>query len=245
MAKVNEIPWFFTITLLMLLQVIFLFSSCTNVTLPTAENDGILVTGSATIQASPDLATLRVGVQSFAKTAQKATSDNNRKIENIIISLKDKGLTDKDMETDSFNISPQQEYKNNKPPIVIGFNVSNILVIKIRTLESVGEVMQATIENGANTINGLTFSIEDPTPFRQEARRLAMEDALSRAEVLAEASGIEVGKPISIQELSYGGPVVKSENLAGAEFARDARVPIQAPSEVGTKINLQVRFEIK
>ena len=94
MAKVNEIPWFFTITLLMLLQVIFLFSSCTNVTLPTAENDGILVTGSATIQASPDLATLRVGVQSFAKTAQKATSDNNRKIENIIISLKDKGLTD-------------------------------------------------------------------------------------------------------------------------------------------------------
>ena len=47
--------------------------------------------------------------------------------------------------------------------------------------------MQATIENGANTINGLTFSIEDPTPFRQEARRLAMEDALSRAEVLAEA----------------------------------------------------------
>ena len=105
--------------------------------------------------------------------------------------------------------------------------------------------MQATIENGANTINGLTFSIEDPTPFRQEARRLAMEDALSRAEVLAEASGIEVGKPISIQELSYGGPVVKSENLAGAEFARDARVPIQAPSEVGTKINLQVRFEIK
>ena len=56
---------------------------------------------------------------------------------------------------------------------------------------------------------------EDPNPLRQKARGLAMEDALSRAEILADASGIEVGKPISIQELSYGGPVVKSENLAG------------------------------
>ena len=245
MAIISKTSWVFTLTLLILLQAVLLFSSCTNVTLPTVENEGILVTGSATIQASPDLATLRVGVQSFAKTAQKATSDNNLKIENIITSLKDKGLTDKDMETDSFNISPQREYKNNNPPIVIGFNVSNILVIKIRALKNVGELMQATIESGANTINGLTFSIENPTPFRQEARRLAMEDALSRAEILAEASGVEVGKPISIQELSYGGPVIKSENLAGAEFAMDARVPIQAPIDVGTQIDLQVRFEIK
>ena len=105
--------------------------------------------------------------------------------------------------------------------------------------------MQMTVGSGANTINGLSFSIEDPNPLRQKARGLAMEDALSRAEILADASGIEVGKPISIQELSYGGPVVKSENLAGAEFAMDARIPIQTPSEVGIQINLQVRFEIK
>ena len=72
-----------------------------------------------------------------------------------------------------------------------------------------------------------------------------MEDALSRAEILAEASGAEVGKPNSIQELSYGGPVVKSENLAEAEFAMDAKVPIQTPSDVGTKIGLQIRFEIR
>ena len=111
MAIISKTSWVFTLTLLILLQAVLLFSSCTNVTLPTVENEGILVTGSATIQASPDLATLRVGVQSFAKTAQEATNDNNRKIENIIISLKDKGLTDKDMETDSFNILPQREYK--------------------------------------------------------------------------------------------------------------------------------------
>ncbi|MAT77287.1 hypothetical protein CMK14_19365 [Candidatus Poribacteria bacterium] len=69
----------------------------------------------------------------------------------MITSLKDKGLTDKDRETDSFNTSPQREYKNNNPPIVIGFNASNILVIKIRALESVGELMQATIESSART----------------------------------------------------------------------------------------------
>ncbi len=142
--------------LLITLQGIFLFLSCTHIILPTEQNEGILVTGSATVQSPPDLATLQVGVQSFAETAQQATADNNLKVEKIITSLKNKGFTDKDMETNSFNISPQREYKNNKPPVVIGFNVTNMLAIKIRDLDRVGELMQATIDNGANTINGLT-----------------------------------------------------------------------------------------
>ena len=245
MPVFNKNRFSFITTLLIILQLVFLLSSCSNSNLPTAENDGILVTGSATIQSSPDLATLRVGVQSFDKNVEKAVNDNNTKIESIILNLENKGLTEKDMETDQFNISPQREYRNNNPPIVVGYNVSNILTVKIRNLESLGEIMQVTVGSGANTINGLSFSIEDPNPLRQKARGLAMEDALSRAEILADASGIEVGKPISIQELSYGGPVVKSENLAGAEFAMDARIPIQTPSEVGIQINLQVRFEIK
>ena len=245
MLVFNKNRFSFITTLLIILQLVFLLSSCSNSNLPTAENDGILVTGSATIQSSPDLATLRVGVQSFDKNVEKAVNDNNTKIESIILNLENKGLTEKDMETDQFNISPQREYRNNNPPIVVGYNVSNILTVKIRNLESLGEIMQVTVGSGANTINGLSFSIEDPNPLRQKARGLAMEDALSRAEILADASGVEVGKPISIQELSYGGPVVKSENLAGAEFAMDARIPIQTPSEVGIQINLQVRFEIK
>ena len=85
MAIANKISWVFTITLLILLQVIFLFSSCTNFTLPTVENDVILVTDSATTQASPDLVPLRVGIQSFAKTVQKAASDNNLKIEILLL----------------------------------------------------------------------------------------------------------------------------------------------------------------
>ena len=74
-----------------------MLSSCSNSNLPTAENDGILVTGSATIQSSPDLATLRVGVQSFDKNVEKAVNDNNTKIESIILNLGNKGLTEKDM----------------------------------------------------------------------------------------------------------------------------------------------------
>ena len=245
MLVFNKNRFSFITTLLIILQLVFLLSACSNSNLPTAENDGILVTGSATIQSSPDLATLRVGVQSFDKNVEKAVNDNNTKIESIILNLGNKGLTEKDMETDQFNISPQREYRNNNPPIVVGYNVSNILTVKIRNLESLGEIMQVAVGSGANTINGLSFSIEDPNPLRQKARGLAMEDALSRAEILADASGVEVGKPISIQELSYGGPVVKSENLAGAELAMDARIPIQTPSEVGIQINLQVRFEIK
>ena len=104
MLVFNKNRFSFITTLLIILQLVFLLSSCSNSNLPTAENDGILVTGSATIQSSPDLATLRVGVQSFDKNVEKAVNDNNTKIESIILNLGNKGLTEKDMETDQFNI---------------------------------------------------------------------------------------------------------------------------------------------
>ena len=72
MSVFNKNRFSFIYTLLIIFQLVFLFSSCSNSNLPTAENDGILVTGSATIQSSPDLATLRVGVQSFDKNVEQA-----------------------------------------------------------------------------------------------------------------------------------------------------------------------------
>ena len=126
---------------------------------------------------------------------------------------------------------------------MIGFNVSNMLSVTIRNLDRVGQILQATIDAGANNVHGLTFSIEDPTPLKQQARKLAMEDALARAEVMAETAGVKVGKPIQIQETSWGGPIARSDSLEKMGVAAD--VPIQPPSEVDLVINLQVVFEIR
>ena len=89
----------------------------------------------------------------------------------------------------------------------------------------------------------LTFSIEDPTLLKQQARKLAIKDAQARAEVMATAAGVTVGKPIRIQETSWGGPIVRSDSLEKAAVAAD--VPIQLPGEIDLTINLQVVFEIR
>ena len=190
---------------LSVLSILVLVSACTEITLPANESDGIHVSGSSTVQALPDIATMQVGVQTFAAKAEEAVAENNGKVEATIASLLEKEIAEADIQTASFNISPQREYKANRPPVVIGFNVSNMLSVKIRDLDRVGEILQATIDMGANNVYGLTFSIEDPTSLKQQARKLAIEDAQARAEVMATAAGVTVGKPIRIQETSWGG----------------------------------------
>lgn len=228
---------------LSVLSILVLVSACTEITLPANESDGIHVSGSSTVQAPPDIATMQVGVQTFAAKAEEAVAENNGKVEATIASLLEKGVAEADIQTDSFNISPQREYKANRPPVVIGFNVSNMLSVKIRNLDRVGKILQATIDVGANNVYGLTFSIEDPTLLKQQARKLAIEDAQARAEVMATAAGVTVGKPIRIQETSWGGPIVRSDSLEKAAVAAD--VPIQPPGEIDLTINLQVVFEIR
>ena len=230
-------------SVLPILGLLVLVSACAEITLPTNELNGIHVSGSSTVKAPPDIATMQVGVQTFAEKAEDAVAKNNGKVEAMIVALLEKGIAEADIQTTSFNISPQREYKANHPPVVIGFNVSNMLSVTIRNLDRVGQILQATVDAGANNVHGLTFSIEDPTPLKQQARKLAMEDALARAEVMAETAGVKVGKPIQIQETSWGGPVARSDSLEKMGVAAD--VPIQPPSEVDLVINLQVVFEIR
>jgi len=139
----------FCSSVLPVLGLLVLVSACAEITLPTNELNGIHVSGSSTVKAPPDIATMQVGVQTFAEKAEDAVAKNNGKVEAMIVALLEKGIAEADIQTTSFNISPQREYKANHPPVVIGFNVSNMLSVTIRNLDRVGQILQATIDAGA------------------------------------------------------------------------------------------------
>ncbi|MFC1715576.1 SIMPL domain-containing protein [Candidatus Poribacteria bacterium] len=220
-----------------------LLSACgdENIILPNGQQNQIHVAGTATIKAPPDIATIQIGVQTFSEEVEAAVDENNRKSEDIISALRQEGVAEKDIQTSRFNIYPQRDYKNNRPDIIIGFQVDNIVSATIRDLDSIGKVLQATIEAGANNINGLNFTLDDPTALRDEARAEAIKDARRRADIMAEAAGIQVGNVISITETSYPGPII-----ARADFSEDAiksEVPIE-PGELELTIQVQVIFAI-
>jgi uncharacterized protein YggE len=205
------------------------------------ERDRIRVTGTATIKKSPDIATTQIGVQTFSEEIEPAIAENNEKSSAVQEALRQHGVEEKDMRTVSFNVFPQRDYKNDRPNEIIGFQVDNIISVVLRDLASVGKTLQAAITAGANNISGVSFTLADPEPVTNEARTKAIEDARQRAESMAEAAGIELGKVISITELSQSGPIIT--RAAYDETAFENEVPIQ-PGELELTVSVEMVFAI-
>jgi uncharacterized protein YggE len=229
-------------TMLVILGLVAL-SACERETILTTDEarDRIRVVGTATIRTSPDIATTQIGVQTFSKEVEPAIAENNEKSEAVQEALRQQGVEEKDMRTVSFNVFPQRDYQNNRPNEIIGFQVDNMISVVLRDLTSVGKTLQAAITAGANNISGVAFTLADPEPFRNEARTKAIEDARQRASSMAEAAGVELGKVISIAELSQPGPIIARAAYDEAAFKNE--VPIQ-PGELELTVSVEMAFAI-
>lgn len=203
-----------------------------------------MVTGEGIIETPPDLAVLRFGVMTTSKSAKAATRANNGSIAKIISALKEEGISSEDLETTRFSLSPQREYRKNQPPMVIGYQVSNTLLVKVRDLDRVGEYMELIVESGGNNFESLSFTVEDTHEMEEEARVLAIENALNKAEMMTGALDSKVGLPLTIQEISHSNRLVQQRRMMEADVMMASEVPIQAPSELNIRVRVQVKFEI-
>ncbi|MGQ9610881.1 MAG: SIMPL domain-containing protein [bacterium] len=197
------------------------------------------VTGIATTKKSPDIAIAQIGVQTINKEVEPAVAENNRKAEAIISTLKQLGISEKDIKTVSFNIYPLKDYKNNDPNTIIGFQVDNTVSVTFRKLDIVGKGLQAAITTGANNIYGIEFTLADPEPVRNELRVLAIQDARKKAENMAQAAGIQLGKIISINE-SSATPIYR---YAYDKAAAESAVPVQS-GELYITVQVNIVYEL-
>ncbi len=206
-----------------------------------AETAGtITVTGSATINVVPDMATVSLGVTSTGDTAGAAMTANNDAVSAVIARLIAAKVADRDMQTSSLSVNPNwvtnaagtgQEVK--------GYIASNQLTVQIKSLEATGTILDAVITDGANTLNGLSFGLQDQRPVEDEARREAVADALARAKLYAEAAGEKLGPIVSISEGGgYVPPVPMMTKMAG-----DSSVPVAA-GEVGVSAAVTIVWQL-
>jgi uncharacterized protein YggE len=227
------------------LTVVFLLTvSIVSAFQDTEENRWINVNGVGLVKSAPDIAVLRLGVQTVEKNAKLSTEKNNQSMNRIFEVLEDEGIGRDDFETSNFNIVPQRQYRKGGAPLIVGYQVTNSLVIRIYDLEKVGVIMQAAIEAGGNQFQSLTFSIKNDAELIDRARIRAMKDALKKAEILAGAVNAEVGVPLTIQEFAPHHPPVHDMRMMSAEAMMDS-VPVQGPSELTTEIRVQVKFQLK
>lgn len=196
----------------------------------------VTVSATGNVSATPDEATVNTGVTSEAKTAREALSKNSEAMKRVVAQLKTASIEPKDIQTSQFSIEPVQVYKEGAPPLITGYRAHNMVAVKVRNLDKLGEVLDQLVTVGANQMNGISFDVSKAETLKDEARKEAMANALRRAKLYAQAAGAEVGEIVQIAEdVAFAQPPQPMFRSAKAAMAADA-----APVERGS-IDLEAR----
>lgn len=233
---------------LALLVTAVMLSAC-NAVLPGVDGKTqprtISVNGSAQMILTPDIAYISIGVHSESEDAKEAVASNNQQTQAVIDALVAAGVDAKDIQTTNFSIYPQERYSPTGELLGKYFAVDNTVYVKVRDLESLGGLLDAAVQAGANTVYGISFDIENKDAALEQGRKEAVENARKQAEQLAAAAGVTLGPVYSIGSYSSY-PMPMAYDVKGMGGAADAAlsVPI-APGQMTITLDVSVVYEIR
>ena len=214
---------------------------------------GIIVTGTSSIELEPDMATLRLGVESSASNVSEARNNAAISINKMLDVMKDAGIDDDDIQTTAFNIYPEYEYieVNENGRIrgvqeLTGFTVSNMLLVMVKNLDDIAGIIDKVTGAGGNDVrfNSINFDIQDPVPYQSELRKLAVEDGVTKASQLAEYSGVKLGAITMITDYSSQASVAQDKTVF-AERAMAIPSTNINPGSLSLSMRIDMVFEIE
>jgi len=210
------------------------------------QNTGIWVSGEGTVSVVPDVAILSLGVEAQSETVAEAQQQAAEAMEAVMAVLDEQGVAEKDIQTQRFRIRPKWD---NNEEIIIGYQVTNTVTVKVRNIDDIGAIIDAAATAGGDyiRINSISFTIDDPTEYYEDVRELAMEDAEAKAKQLAKLGGVSLGKPTYINEGGMYLPVPRDfyrESGAWPVPAPAPSTPI-SPGEEEIRLTVQVVYGIE
>jgi len=203
----------------------------------------IVVSGRGVVETVPDMATISMGVVSEAKTAGDAMAKNSDALAAVLKQLAEAGIESRDIQTNNLSLSPRWNNggsMSKAAPEIRGFIANNTVSVRVRDLAQLGVVLDAVVQNGANSFHGLSFGLQDMEPAQNEARVAAIKDAMAKAQLYATAAGVELGDVVSISDgaVRSVGPVMME-----ADMMRSMAVPV-AKGELSVTADVTVVFGI-
>lgn len=208
--------------------------------------DETFLTVSATgeAEAVPDLATIEIGVESFAADAKAAGAANAAKAAGIAKALTEFGVADKDLQTRNLSIN-RVDYGPRKGQ----FQASNVLRVRLNNVTKAGEAVAAATAAGANVLSGPSFQIADPEKANRGAYIAAYQAARTRAEAYAEAAGMKIARVLSIRDGGGSAPpmdmVYAEQAMAAPQAVQAAPPPVLRPGTNRTRVAVQVDFALE
>ena len=211
----------------------------------TAEAKTITVDGTYHSTVQPDQVEIIFRVLTRADNAQEAQKKNSEISNKLIKSLKESGLSDKEIETLDYNSNKRTVWENNSY-VEKGYEVTNSIKIKTKEINKIGTFIDLASKSGVENIDSLTFTITESKKeeLYQEALAQAGKNAKDRADKLASAVGFKIKGIKSLYlnfptPIYYGGPV-----YATAEKDMALQTPIP-PKSIDVDATVSIIYEIK
>jgi uncharacterized protein YggE len=191
----------------------------------------ISVPGVGRVTVQPDIATLRLGVLVVRQTAAAARESAAATMTAVLEALSAKGVARKDLRTALLSLNPVTDYSPDSGPRVTGYQVANSVSVTVRDLAQAGALIDAALGAGATSMDGLEFTLDDPSAAEGQARQQAMADAQRRAQTIAAAASVKLGPVVGVVEGERGGPVPFPALRTVAFKAETADTPVEGGSQ--------------
>ena len=189
----------------------------------------IQVTGTGSVQAKPDTASISIGVSTEDGNAQNAVSRNNAATAKVISELEAAAIEKKDLKTSNFSVYPQYRTEGSDKHPIVTYRASNTVTVTVHNLDNVGDILTKAVAAGSNQISGPNFSVSDAEKYLTEARKKAVENAIAKASAFANAAGLKLGSILSMVEEGAVIPVYAPRSVSFSAAA--APVPVEAGEE--------------
>lgn len=218
----------------------------------------INVRGEGEVMARPDIGTFSFSVMAEGDDAASAQNESAEKINAITAYLAEQGIEEKDIKTSSYYLNPKYTYPTRPcavgmycPPgeaVIDGYEVSQTVEVKVRDLDKSGDLITGVGERGATNISGLSFTVDDESVLKAEARAAAIEDAKEKAEKLANDLGVRLVRITGYYEeefyppYGYGGYDMAMERSVAQSAGVSPNMPT-GENQVSSIVS--VTFEIR
>jgi len=222
----------------------------------------ITVSGHGEVNAVPDISTVSFTVESGKATQKESSDEVNTKVKQVLEFLKSSDISEKDIKTEGYNSYPK--YSNPTPcPVyynasgivppciqaeskIVGYTVSQSVTVKIRKVDDTSKVIDGINKIGVTNMSGPTLSIDDEDGLKAEARKEAINDAKTKAKILAKDLGVHLGKLSSFNENSNYYPMYAGASMMMKDSLSSAAVPSEIPKGENTITSeVTITYEIR
>lgn len=205
----------------------------------------ISVSAEGKASAVPDIAQVRLGVETEGLVVKDVVGENSKKMNGLLKEIKALGIEEKDIKTSRYNLAPRYEFTKKGERIFKSYVLNNEITVKIRNFEKLGDVLDKSAGAGANVVGDLQFTIEDLEKIRETARKEAIDEAKVKARKIAEQTGLKLVRLINIYE-NFTPPLVPpyalTKEAVGGGFAP---APEIQPGEEEISIIVTLVYQIK